>query len=98
MIYSQLELASFCTFLTTAWTEPRAVQPIRGEPGSAANHQAPPILITWLFRKTCKTRRSGGFVSSRNVEHDRGESSGSAVAAARRAGHPWTVQMDRKMS
>src|SRR5271157_4642520 len=35
---------------------------------------------------------------SRNVEHDRGESSGSAVAAARRAGHPWTVQMNRKMS
>ena len=33
-----------------------------------------------------------------NVEHDRGESSGSAALAARRAGHPWTEQMDRKMS
>src|SRR5208283_3964600 len=33
-----------------------------------------------------------------NVEHDRGESSGSAALAARRAGHPCTEQMDRKMS
>ena len=32
--------ASFCTFLTTAWPEPRAVQSIRGEPASAANRQA----------------------------------------------------------
>src|SRR5208337_1713250 len=35
---------------------------------------------------------------SRNVEHDRGESSGSAALAARRAGYPWPEQMDRKMS
>jgi len=35
---------------------------------------------------------------SQNIEHERGESAGSAVAAARRAGHPCTVQMNRKMS
>src|SRR5208337_4384065 len=35
---------------------------------------------------------------SRNVEHDRGESSGSAALAARRAGYPWTEQMRRKLS
>ncbi len=35
---------------------------------------------------------------SRNVEHDRGESSGSAALAARRAGYPWTEQMSRKLS
>src|SRR5271157_3669757 len=32
------------------------------------------------------------------VEHDRGESSGSAALAARRVGYPWTEQMDRKLS
>jgi len=31
------------------------------------------------------------------VEHDLGESSGSAVAAARRAEYQWTEQMSRKM-
>ncbi len=31
------------------------------------------------------------------VEHDLGGSSGSAIDAARRAGYPWTEQMDRKM-
>ena len=31
------------------------------------------------------------------VEHDLGESSGSAADAARRAGYPWTGQMARKM-
>ncbi len=31
------------------------------------------------------------------VEHDFGESSGSAVEAARRSGYPWTEQMSRKM-
>ena len=31
------------------------------------------------------------------VEHDLGESSGSAADAARRAGYPWTGQMTRKM-
>src|SRR5271166_2114393 len=31
------------------------------------------------------------------VEHNLGKSSGSAVAAARRAGYPWTEQMARKM-
>ena len=35
---------------------------------------------------------------SRDVEHDRGESSGSAALAARRAGYPWTEQMSRKLS
>ena len=35
---------------------------------------------------------------SRNVEHDRGESSGSAALAARRAGYPWSEQMGRKLS
>src|SRR5208337_3176633 len=34
---------------------------------------------------------------SRNVEHDRGEPPGSTALAARRAGYPWTEQMDRKM-
>src|SRR5208337_906229 len=34
------QLALFCTFLTTAWPQPRAVRSIRGEPGSAANRQA----------------------------------------------------------
>ena len=33
-------MAFFCTFLTTAWPQPGAVRSIRGEPGSAANHQA----------------------------------------------------------
>ena len=33
-----------------------------------------------------------------NVEHDRGESSGSAALAARRAGYPLPEQIDRKMS
>src|SRR5271166_5295873 len=33
----------------------------------------------------------------RNVEHDRGESSGSAALAARRAGNPSPEQMARKM-
>src|SRR5271157_5650981 len=32
--------ALFGAFFTTAWPEPRAVQSIRGEPGSAANRQA----------------------------------------------------------
>src|SRR5208337_5010564 len=32
------------------------------------------------------------------VEHDRGESSGSAALAARRAAYPWTEQMSRKLS
>src|SRR5208283_55144 len=32
------------------------------------------------------------------VEHDLGESSGSAVDAARRAGYPWSGQMGRKLS
>src|SRR5208282_3268562 len=31
------------------------------------------------------------------VEHKLGESSGSTVDAARRAGYPWPEQMDRKM-
>src|SRR5208283_1451826 len=31
------------------------------------------------------------------VEHDIGESSGSTVDVARRAGYPWPEQMDRKM-
>ncbi len=31
------------------------------------------------------------------VEHDLGESSGSAADAARRTGYPWTGQMTRKM-
>ena len=31
------------------------------------------------------------------VEHYPGKSSGAAVAAARRAGYPWTEQMARKM-
>src|SRR5208283_1716182 len=31
------------------------------------------------------------------VEHDLGESSGSAVDVARRAGYPWPEQMARKM-
>src|SRR5271166_4979724 len=31
------------------------------------------------------------------VEHDLGESSGSTVAAARRAAYPWSEQMARKM-
>ena len=31
------------------------------------------------------------------VEHDLGESSGSAVDAVRRAEYPWPKQMDRKM-
>ena len=31
------------------------------------------------------------------VEHDLGESSGSAVDAVRRAGYPWPEQMARKM-
>ncbi len=35
---------------------------------------------------------------SRNVEHDRGEPSGSAALAARRAGHPWSEQMICKKS
>jgi len=34
---------SFCTFLTTALPEPRAVRSIRGDPGRSASRQAFPI-------------------------------------------------------
>ncbi len=39
-----------------------------------------------------------GIPPSQNVEHERGESAASAVAAARRAAYPCAVQMNRKMS
>src|SRR5208337_2741891 len=47
MVCGRSPLASFCTFLTTAWPEPPAVRSIRGKPVRSANRQAfasPPYL------------------------------------------------------
>ena len=60
MICGSFQLALFGAFLTTAWPKPVLFSQSGSEPGSAANVKLPPALITWLFRKTCATRNSGG--------------------------------------
>jgi hypothetical protein len=60
VICGSFQLALFGAFLTTAWPKPVLFSQSGGEPGSAANVKLPPALITWLFRKTCATRSSGG--------------------------------------
>ena len=37
---------------------------IRGEPGALRTVKPSPAHITWLFRKTCTTLRSGGLISA----------------------------------
>src|SRR5208337_5234435 len=62
----------------------------------------PPVLLDRrslsprpLARITWRPRSGEGRLF---VDHYLGGSLGSAVEAARRAGHPWTEQMSRKMS
>src|SRR5208283_5986547 len=63
-------------------------------PGGATSWHAAKLRLTHVFFPL-------GFIAVYRqrlfVEHDLDGSLGSAVDAARRAGHPWTEQMSRKM-
>jgi len=66
MVCGRSPLASFCTFLTTAWPEPPAVRSIRGKPVIAANRQAfasPPYLAFPQELHDPQIRRVGFCVS-----------------------------------
>src|SRR5271157_1664377 len=54
----RFRLASFCTFSTIAWLEPRAVRSIRGEPSTLRAVKVAPAHHIWLFRKPCAIVKS----------------------------------------